>query len=56
MIYLVKVREDLTGKQFGRLTVIQQVEDYIDVSLMILILNMVFLIAKKTGCDLKKTL
>lgn len=30
MICLVKVREDLTGKQFGRLTVVQQVEDYID--------------------------
>lgn len=30
MIYLVKVREDLTGKQFGRLTVVQQVKDYID--------------------------
>ena len=27
---MVKVREDLTGKKFGRLTVIKQVEDYIN--------------------------
>ena len=26
---LVKVKEDLTGKKFGKLTVIKQVEDYI---------------------------
>lgn len=26
---MVKVKEDLTGKKFGRLTVIEQVEDYI---------------------------
>jgi hypothetical protein len=29
VIYLVKVKEDLTGKQFGRLTVLKQAEDYI---------------------------
>ena len=27
---MVKVKEDLTGKVFGRLTVIKQDEDYID--------------------------
>lgn len=27
---MVKVKEDLTGKQFGKLTVVQQAEDYID--------------------------
>lgn len=27
---MVQVREDLTGKQFGRLTVMKQVEDYVD--------------------------
>lgn len=27
---MVKVREDLTGRKFGKLTVIQQTEDYID--------------------------
>ena len=27
---MVKVREDLTGKVFGRLTVIEQVDDYVD--------------------------
>ena len=26
---MIKVREDLTGKQFGRLTVIEQIEDYV---------------------------
>ena len=26
---MVKVRNDLTGKTFGKLTVIEQVEDYI---------------------------
>lgn len=26
---MIKVREDLTGKQFGRLTVIKQIEDYV---------------------------
>lgn len=26
---MVKVREDLTGKRFGRLTVLEQAEDYI---------------------------
>lgn len=29
VIGLVKVRKDLTGKRFGRLTIIKQVEDYI---------------------------
>lgn len=29
MINIVKVKEDLTGKRFGRLTVIEQAEDYI---------------------------
>ena len=27
---MVKVRKDLTGQKFGRLTVIRQVEDYVD--------------------------
>ena len=27
---MVRVKEDLTGKTFGRLTVIKQVEDYVD--------------------------
>lgn len=29
MINIVKVKEDLTGKRFGRLTVIEQAEDYV---------------------------
>lgn len=29
MIYIVQVKEDLTNKRFGRLTIIEQVEDYI---------------------------
>ena len=28
--FIVKVRKDLTGQKFGRLTVLEQVEDYID--------------------------
>lgn len=32
MINIVKVKEDLTGKKFGRLTVIEQAEDQIDKS------------------------
>ena len=27
---MVKVRKDLTGQKFGRLTVIRQTEDYVD--------------------------
>lgn len=27
---MVKVKKDLTGQKFGRLTVIEQAEDYID--------------------------
>ena len=26
---MIKVREDLTGRQFGRLTVIELIEDYV---------------------------
>lgn len=32
MIHIVKVKENLSGQKFGRLTVIKQVEDYIDIS------------------------
>ena len=32
MIIIVKVKEDLTGRKFGRLTVIEQVEDHISLS------------------------
>ena len=31
-VAMVEVRENLTGKTFGKLTVIKQVEDYVDPS------------------------
>lgn len=32
MINIVKVRQDLSGQKFGRLTVVRQVDDYIDIN------------------------